>query len=68
MKSVFRYIQENITDPKQRHEAYKMFKRAVTANTNDPKGYPVNHVLRYFVTGAYKRDLLPIKSEENTDE
>lgn len=64
MQTILQYIKDYITDPKQKHEAYKMFKKSVTANTNDPKGYPLDHILKYFISGAYKRDLLPIKSEE----
>jgi predicted phosphoadenosine phosphosulfate sulfurtransferase len=64
MQSVLRYIKNYITDPKQKHEAYKMFKKTVVANRNDPHAYPIHHVLTYFVTGAYKRDLLPLKKED----
>ena len=64
MHSVLQYIKDYITDPKQKHEAYAMFKKTVIANRNDPAAYPVDHVLNYFVTGAYKRDLLPINTKE----
>lgn len=64
MHSVLEYIKDYITDPKQKHEAYKMFKKTVVANRNDPEAYPVHHVLTYFITGAYKRDLLPLNTEE----
>ena len=64
MQSILEYVKEYITDPKQKHEAYKMFKRAVTANANDPIAYPLHHVLKYFMTGAYKRDLLPLNTNE----
>ena len=64
MHSVLQYIKDYITDPKQKHEAYNMFKKTVVANRNDPDAYPVHHVLTYFITGAYKRDLLPLNTEE----
>ena len=66
MNSVLQYIKDYITDPKQKHEAYIKFKRAVVANRNDSKGYPLHHILTYFVTGAYKRELLPLKTEDQT--
>jgi len=64
MHTVLEYIKDYITDPKQKHEAYKMFKKTVVANRNDPKGYPVSHIINYFIGGSYKRDLLPVNSEE----
>lgn len=63
MQSVLKYIKDYITDPKQKHEAYAMFKKAVVANRNDNKAYPVRHVLTYFMTGAYKRELLPLSED-----
>ena len=63
MQSVLRYIKEYITDPKQKHEAYQMFKKAVVANRNDNAAYPVSHILKYFISGAYKRELLPLSKE-----
>ena len=59
MQTVLQYIKDFITDPKQKHEAYKMFKGTVVQNRNDPDSFPISHVLNYFVTGAYKRTLLP---------
>ncbi len=67
MKGVLQYIKDYITDPKQKHEAYKMFKKSVVANTNQPDAYPVEYILKYFMTGGYKRDLLPQKVEEKND-
>ena len=67
MQSVLQYIKDYITDPKQKHEAYKMFKKTVIANRNDPAAYPVDHVLNYFMTGAYKRDLLPINTTKEKE-
>jgi len=62
MQSVLQYIKDYITDPKQKHEAYAMFKKAVVANRNSPDGYPIDHVLKYFMAGSYKRQLLPINT------
>tara|TARA_R110000772_G_scaffold175475_1_gene287223 strand:- start:317 stop:1399 length:1083 start_codon:yes stop_codon:yes gene_type:complete len=64
MQSILQYIKDYITDPKQKHEAYKMFKKTVVANRNDPAAYPLNHIIKYFITGAYKRDLLPINTQK----
>lgn len=64
MQSVLQYIKDFITDPKQKHEAYGMFKKTVVANRNQPEAYPVSNILKYFMGGSYKRDLLPINTTE----
>lgn len=64
MQTILQYIKDYITDPKQKHEAYKMFKKTVVANRNDPVAYPIDHILKYFMGGSYKRDLLPIATGE----
>jgi predicted phosphoadenosine phosphosulfate sulfurtransferase len=64
MKSILQYIKDYITDPKQKHEAYIKFKRVVVANRNNPKAYPIPYVLQYFASGAYKREIQPLKVED----
>ena len=64
MQTILQYIKDYITDPKQKHEAYEQFKRTVVANRNDPKAYPYLHILKYFMSGAYKRSLMPLSAEE----
>jgi hypothetical protein len=56
---VFDWIKENITDPKQKHEAYKMFRDIVVLHKNEPDAYPVKHILNHFMTGGYKRMIMP---------
>lgn len=63
MKSILQYIKDYITDPKQKHEAYAMFKKSVIANQNSPDGYPIDHILKYFMAGSYKRQLLPLNTK-----
>jgi predicted phosphoadenosine phosphosulfate sulfurtransferase len=57
LHTVLDYIKDYIKDPKQRNKAIKQFKKAVVMHRNDPDGYPIDHVLTYFRTGAYKRNL-----------
>jgi len=60
LQSVLQYIKDFITDPKQKHEAYKMFPKVVAAHRNDPNAYPIHHLLTYFSTGIYKRNIQPL--------
>lgn len=57
LHTVLEYIKEYITEPKQKNKAIKQFKQAVVMHRNDPVGYPIDHVLTYFRTGAFKRNL-----------
>lgn len=59
LDTVFDWIKENITDPKQKHEAYKMFRDIVVLHKNEPDAYPVKHILNHFMTGGYKRMIMP---------
>ena len=70
MHGVLSYIKEYISDKKQKHLAYRMFKKAVVANNNNPIAYPVAHVLKQFISGAYKRGIYPVSKniyEQRTD-
>lgn len=59
LHTVFDWIKENINDPKQKHEAYKMFRSIVSLHKNEPEAYPVRHILNHFMTGGYKRMIMP---------
>ena len=56
LQSVLRWIKIYVADPKQKHEAYYRFK--------DPTGYSVEHILNYFMSGAYKRRIIPLSKKE----
>ncbi len=60
LNHVLDWIKENITEPKQRHEAYAMFKQTVGLHRHDPEAYPLHHILNHFMTGGYKRVLMPV--------
>lgn len=64
LNKVLDYIKDFITDPKQKHEAYNQFKKVVVAHRNDPKAYPLNHIIKYFMGGSYKRNLMPLANKE----
>ena len=64
LHTVLEWIKENITDPKQRHESYKMFKTIASLHKNEPHAYPVDHILNHFMTGGYKRMIMPNVSKK----
>ena len=64
LQNVFQYIKDYITDPKQRHEAYEMFKVVARLHTTSPDAYPINKCLDYFVGGEFKRVMMPLNKEE----
>jgi len=64
MQGVLQYIKDTLIDPKQKHEAYKMFKQTVVANRNNPQAYPVPYILKYFMSGSYKRALQPLPKKQ----
>lgn len=59
MHTVLDWIKEHITEPKQKHEAYEMFKKILSLHKTDPSAYPVAHILNHFMTGGYKRMIMP---------
>jgi predicted phosphoadenosine phosphosulfate sulfurtransferase len=64
MDTIFAWIQENITDQKQKKLAYKRFKEAYGLNKNYPLAYPLKHIFTYFEGGGYKRSLMPNRSKK----
>lgn len=64
LHNVFQYIKDYIVDPKQRHEAYEMFKVVAVLHNKSPEAYPVNECLDYFVGGEFKRVIMPLNKEE----
>tara|TARA_R110002126_G_scaffold63858_2_gene163743 strand:- start:11719 stop:12804 length:1086 start_codon:yes stop_codon:yes gene_type:complete len=67
LDTVFEYIKENITDAKQKHEAYEQFIETVVAHRGDPIAYPVDYILNYFLAGQYKRPIQPLPKEKQIE-
>jgi len=59
MEGVRAWIEENIEDENQYALALSRFKTTVTANRNAPNAYPSDYILNYFMSGGFKRQLLP---------
>ena len=61
---VERYIRERIDDPGQQALALKRLKNIKGRSVARPNAYPPAHVIKYFVSGAYKRtELLPMMKD-----
>lgn len=54
-----RWIEEHITDPPQLARALDRLEKTRTAATAAPGSYPLDYVLKQFMTGAFKRRILP---------
>lgn len=64
MDTIFEWIQQNITEPKQKKLAYNRFREAYGLNKNYPDAYPLKHIFSYFEGGGYKRTLMPNRSKK----
>lgn len=53
------WIRENITDPAQLELAVKRLRATRVSATATPGSYPLDYVLKQFMTGAFKRRILP---------
>ena len=54
------YIDENYTDPMQYQKANARYKEVCGLHTRYPESFPTNYIFKYFMTGAFKRGLLPL--------
>lgn len=54
-----RWIRENVTDPAQLENALKRFAQVKKSASFAPKSFPLDYVLKQFLTGAYKRRIMP---------
>lgn len=59
MDGVRQWIEENITDAAQYQLAIKRFETSVALSRKAPHVYPPEHLLKQFMNGAYKRQILP---------
>tara|TARA_B100002051_G_scaffold219328_1_gene212768 strand:- start:1946 stop:3034 length:1089 start_codon:yes stop_codon:yes gene_type:complete len=64
LQSILQYIKDTITDPKQKHEAYKNFQSCVKLHRYSPEAYPLKHIFNHFLGGGYKRVIMPMREEE----
>lgn len=53
------WIEENIEDEKQYQQACKMFNSAMVRAKKFPLQYPPYHLLKAFMGGSFKREILP---------
>ncbi|WP_020393482.1 phosphoadenosine phosphosulfate reductase family protein, partial [Kribbella catacumbae] len=51
---------ENIEDPPQLRKALKTLASITVAHKRNPQAYPLDYLLTQFMTGAFKRRILPI--------
>jgi predicted phosphoadenosine phosphosulfate sulfurtransferase len=59
MEGIRRWIKEHITDEHQRALAMKRFRSVALRQAKDPGAYPLPYLLRVFMGGAFKREILP---------
>ncbi|HLK60328.1 MAG TPA: phosphoadenosine phosphosulfate reductase family protein [Chthonomonadaceae bacterium] len=57
------YILEHIQDESQQRKALTHFEKVLIRARNRPEGYPPAYVLTWIMTGAFKRELLPLRSK-----
>lgn len=60
LEGVRAYIAEQIQDEEQAAKANKMLDHILIRAAKSPDAYPPSYVLNYVVTGAFKRELLPM--------
>lgn len=58
------WIEENIDDEDQHRKAVKRFGSVMNRANKFPNAYPPKHLLMAFMSGAYKREILPIKHDK----
>jgi predicted phosphoadenosine phosphosulfate sulfurtransferase len=55
------WIEENITEETQYKKAVQRYNSVMTRAVKFPNAYPAKHLLMAFMSGAYKREILPQK-------
>lgn len=56
------WIEENIEDEEQYRKALNRYNSVMSRAKKFPKAYPPKHLLNAFMSGAYKREILPQKA------
>ncbi len=63
LSGVDRWIRASIDDPKQRALALKRLRAVRVRARSRPASYPATHILKQFITGAFKREILPLAKD-----
>ena len=63
-ESIRSWITENITDSKQIKMAMKQLNTCIMAHRKRPNLYPLDYILNYFMSGAFKRAILPMAQKK----
>jgi predicted phosphoadenosine phosphosulfate sulfurtransferase len=58
------YILEKMDDEHQQAKALQMLSDVMVRARRDPGAYPVSYVLKYFMGGSFKRQLLPLAKSQ----
>lgn len=58
------YIEEQITDENQKRVALQQFQEVARREALDPGAYPPENLYRHILSGAYKRELMPLRRAE----
>lgn len=58
--TIYAWINETITDNKEKKLAYKRFKECFNLHSHDASAYPLYHIASHFYNGSYKRTILPV--------
>lgn len=65
--SIEAWIRANVPSGHQRTLALKRLKAVRVRAVSRPHAYPPRHVLKQFVTGAYKREIMPMRDADGKD-
>lgn len=57
------WIEENIEDEVQYRKAVERYESVMVRARRMPDNYPPKHLLNAFMSGAYKREILPVKAK-----
>lgn len=59
-EGIRQWIEDNIEDPKNLELALKRWDKVRIRAKSAPRAYPLDYVLKCFITGAFKREVLPL--------
>ena len=58
------WIEANVEEGKPRETAMKRLASVMTRHASSPKAYPLAAILRYFQSGSFKREMLPLQRSQ----
>lgn len=62
-EGVFAWIEENITEPPQLELATKRYRSVLKRAAKTPDSYPSRYLLNAFMSGSFKREIIPQKAK-----